>query len=147
MKHLRTALKTTLALMILSLVSSTVWATAQSAVEEIVPVAPESMPEGIVEPAADIAEAAAELEAEPAEPTGLDVVMDGSSMEAWNASMEEVKEVGGLKEQGQVQDAFDYLLMFDIGAKGKPELLAQRLDGMTGNEIISRVNYGKRRRQ
>jgi hypothetical protein len=76
-------------------------------------------------------------------PDGLDIVMDGTSLDAWNQSMERVKEVGGEKQYAQLQDAFDYLLMFDIGAKNNPEILASRLNGLTGNQIVERVKYGR----
>lgn len=147
MKHLRIALKTTMVLLIVGFVSTPTWASVQTMMEENVPVAPESMPEGIVEETIEVIETEPETDAEPAEPTGLDVVMDGTSMDTWNASLDEVQEIGGIKERGQVQDAFDYLLMFDIGAKGKPEVLASRLNGMTGREIVSRVKYGMKRVQ
>lgn len=79
-------------------------------------------------------------------PAGMDIPMDGSSLEAWNASLEKVKEAGGPKAVGQIQDAFDYLLMFDIGAKNDPATLASRLDGLTGSQIVKRIGYGKRSR-
>lgn len=82
--------------------------------------------------------------AEAVEPTGLDIPMDGSSLEAFEQSMEQVRETGSEKEYLQLKDAFDYLLFFDIGAKNNPEVLASRLDGLTGNEILKRVKYRRK---
>ena len=141
------------------LTANSVWANAEQDVQESVEAAQQEASAGLVS-AGDEMQATAEemqapveemqVESEDAqdgteEPTGLNIVMDGSSLDAWNQSMEEVKEVGGPKEHAQLQDAFDYLLMFDIGAKNDPETLASRLDGLTGNEILKRVRYRKAR--
>ena len=82
--------------------------------------------------------------AEAAEATGLDIVMDGSSLEAFERSMEEVRKTGGEKDYQSVKAGFEYLLVFDIGARNDPEILASRLDGLTGNEILSRVRYRRK---
>jgi len=73
--------------------------------------------------------------------TGLDIVMDGSSLEAYERSLESVRETGTESDYQSLKDAFKYLLLFDLGAQGDPEVLASRLDGLTGEEILSKVKY------
>jgi hypothetical protein len=124
---------------LLLIAANPVWANvAQDAQESA-----EAVPHSIASGSDEMKAAAEDALAVEAEPSGLDIPMDGSSLEAWNQSMEKVKEVGGPKEYGQLQDAFDYLLMFDIGAKNDPATLASRLNGLTGNEILTRVAYRK----
>ena len=95
--------------------------------------------------AAEIAPADAIDTAEVAEATGLDIVMDGSSLEAFEKSMERVKETGSEAEYKSLEGAFDYLLLYDLGAQNNREKLAARLDGKTGYEIIDRVKWRKPR--
>jgi len=80
-----------------------------------------------------------------AEATGLDIVMDGSSLEAFEKSMEQVKETSTAAEYKALKGALDYLLLYDLGAKRNKAKLAERLNGRTGNEIIKRVGWGKSR--
>ncbi len=79
-----------------------------------------------------------------AEATGLDIVMDGSSLEAFEQSMEQVRETGTAVEYKSITGAIDYLLIYDIGAKRNMKTLASRLNGLTGNEIVGRVNWRKK---
>ena len=95
--------------------------------------------------AEEIAPADAIDTAEVAEATGLDIVMDGSSLEAFEKSMERVKETGSESEYRSLEGAFDYLLFYDLGAQHNREKLAARLDGKTGHDIIARVRWGKKR--
>ena len=80
-----------------------------------------------------------------AEATGLDMIMDGSSLEAFERSMERVKETGSEADYKSLKGAFDYLLFYDLGAQHNREKLASRLDGKTGHEIINRVKWRKSR--
>jgi hypothetical protein len=80
---------------------------------------------------------------EGADATGLDIVMDGSSLEAFEQSMEQVKETGTALEYKSLTGAIDYLLIYDIGAKNNMKLLATRLNGITAGEVIQRVNWRK----
>ena len=79
--------------------------------------------------------------AEAAEATGLDIVMDGNSLEAFEQGMEQVKETGTAIEYKSLSGAIEYLLIYDIGAKRNMKTLASRLNGLTGNEIIERVKW------
>ena len=79
--------------------------------------------------------------AEAAEATGLDIVMDGSSLQAFDKSLERVKETASPADYKTLEGALEYLLVYDLGAQRSREKLAARLDGTTGNEIISRVQW------
>ncbi len=79
--------------------------------------------------------------AEEAEPTGLNVVMDGSNLEAFEKSLEKVKETGSKEDYKGLKGAIDYLLFYDLGAGRDLEKLAARLDGLTANEVIKRVGW------
>ena len=83
--------------------------------------------------------------AEVTEANGLDIVMDGSSLEAFEKSMERVKETGSEADYKSLEGALDYLLVYDLGARHNREKLATRLDGKTGHEIIDRVKWRKSR--
>jgi len=75
--------------------------------------------------------------------TGLDIVMDGSNLEAFEKSLEKVRQSGSEAEYASLQRAIKYLLVYDLGAKRDREKLAARLDGITGHEILARVQWGK----
>ncbi len=94
--------------------------------------------------AVEIAPADAVDSAEGAKATGLDIVMDGSSLEAFEKSMERVKETGSESDYKTLEGAVEYLLFYDLGAQRNREKLASRLDGKTGHEIINKVKWRKR---
>ncbi len=93
--------------------------------------------------AVEIAPADAVDSAEGAKATGLDIVMDGSSLEAFEKSMERVKETGPEGDYKTLEGAVEYLLFYDLGAQQNREKLAARLDGKTGHEIINKVKWRK----
>lgn len=78
------------------------------------------------------------------EATGLEIIMDGSSLDAFEKSMERVKETGTEVEYKSLKSAIDYLLIYDIGARNDLERLAARLDGVTAEEVVSRVKWRKK---
>ena len=69
------------------------------------------------------------------------VIMDGSSLEAFNQSLEEVRETAGEDAYQTMQAATAYLLLHDIGARGSKEKLAARLDGLTASEVLRRTTF------
>ena len=73
-------------------------------------------------------------------PRGLDIVLDGSSIEAFDKSLEKVKKTGSEGDYAALENALDYLLLYEIGAQGDRAKLASRLDGMTGQEILKKVS-------
>jgi len=93
--------------------------------------------------AEEIAPADAIDAAETSEATGLDIVMDGSSLEAFDKSMEQVKATSSETSYKTLEGAIDYLLFYDLVAQRDREKLVARLDGMTGHEIIKKVKWRK----
>jgi hypothetical protein len=91
--------------------------------------------------AKEIAPADAIATAEVADATGLDIVMDGSSLEAFEKSMEQVKATGSEASYKSLEGALDYLLFYDLAAQNNRKKLAARLDGKTGHEIIKKVKW------
>lgn len=86
------------------------------------------------------AETKAETDAEAeAEATGLDIVLDGSSLEAFNEGLDEIKETSTEREYEKLEKSINYLLFYDLVAKQDKARLAERLDGMTGRQVIQKV--------
>ena len=83
--------------------------------------------------------------ADEAEATGLDIVLDGSSLKAFDKSLEQVKETASPADYTSLEGALEYLLVYDLAAQRNREKLAARLDGKTGNEIIAKVHWRKSR--
>ena len=81
------------------------------------------------------------IEVEPWEGDGMTIPMDGSSMDAWNYSLARVKAHTSEADFQSLTKAIDYLLLYDLAAQGKIERLMQRLDGLTGYEIVGRVAW------
>jgi hypothetical protein len=72
---------------------------------------------------------------------GMSIPVDGSSLEAFESSMEKIKAETTEKEFTTLQNALDYLLIYDLGARRNKEKLASNLDGLTGAEIVERVQW------
>lgn len=94
-------------------------------------------------PAEEIAPAVANETAEAAEAKGLDMAVDGSSLEAFEKSLAKIKETCTEAEYQSLEGSLDYLMIYDLGAKRDREKLAARLDGSTGYEIIKMVKWRK----
>jgi predicted small secreted protein len=67
----------------------------------------------------------------------MDLPMDGTSVEAFDASLERVKSGTSEGEYRQLKMALEWLLLYDIGARGDREALYRRLDGKSPNEIMA----------
>lgn len=78
---------------------------------------------------------------EPWDGYGLEIPLDGSSMEAWKSSLLRVKAYSEPADYELLLSAIDYLLLYDLGAKGDMNVLITRLDGLTGYQVLSRVNW------
>jgi len=88
---------------------------------------------------------ATEINAEEmAGPRGLDIPLDGSSLEAFDKSLEKVKKTSSESDYKTLENALDYLLLYDLAAQRDRAKLASRLDGMTGQEIMQKVNWQKK---
>lgn len=82
-------------------------------------------------------------EIEPWEGDGMQIPMDGSSMEAWNRSLARVKAHSDEDTYTTLENAIKYLLMYDLKSYRDMNKLIERLDGLTGYEIIAKVGWRK----
>ena len=73
------------------------------------------------------------------EATGLDIVLDGSSLATFEESLEEIKATSTSNEYLSLEKSIQYLMFYDVAAKRNKEKLAKRLDGMTGRQVIEKV--------
>lgn len=83
---------------------------------------------------------------EPVEPwdgDGMDIPLDGSSLEAFNKSLERVKVYASPSNYTTLVNAIEYLLVYDLAAKHDRTKLAADLDGLTGHQVVGRVNWGR----
>lgn len=74
-----------------------------------------------------------------ADGTGLDRTLDGTSIETFEAGLAQIREEAAPEEYKRLSSALQRLLFYDVGARKDRKLLYQRLDGLTGNEIIARA--------
>jgi len=81
------------------------------------------------------------IEIEPWEGDGMEIPMDGSSMEAWNRSMARVKAHTSESTYTTFENAIDYLLVYDLPSHKDMNKLIVRLDGLTGYEILEKVKW------
>ena len=82
-------------------------------------------------------------EIEPWDGDGMEIPLDGSSREAWERSLARVKAHSKESTYTTLENAIDYLLVYDLESRGDFETLISRLDGQTGYEIIARTNWRK----
>ncbi len=82
-------------------------------------------------------------EYEPWEGDGMQIPLDGSSMEAWNCSLERVKAYSDEDTFLTLENAIKYQLMYDLKSYRDMNKLIERHDGMTGYEIIGQVGWRK----
>jgi len=85
--------------------------------------------------------AASEMEVEPWDGDGMKIPLDGSSMEAFDRSLARVKAHTTPKNYQALEGAIKYLLVYDLESYGDKNKLIKRLDGMTGEEVISNVKW------
>ncbi len=76
---------------------------------------------------------------------GMQVPVDGTSLKAFDASLEKIKEDSTESEYISLTGAIDYLLVYDLSAKRNRTKLAANLNGLTGAEIIAWVEKKKGR--
>jgi len=80
--------------------------------------------------------------AEPIEPwdgDGMDIPLDGSSLEAFERSLARVQAHTSPSRYKTLTSAINYLLVYDLSARGNRANLAANLDGWTGNQIVDQV--------
>ena len=74
---------------------------------------------------------------------GMQIPVDGTSLESFEASLAEIKGQATPEEYETLEGAIQYLLVYDLSAKKDKTKLAANLNGKTGEEIVGRVNWGK----
>ena len=84
---------------------------------------------------------------EPVEPwdgDGMDIPVDGSSLEAFDQYLARVKAHTDPAHYTTLVNAIDYLLVYDLGAKRDKAKLVSRLDGLTGHQVVDKVSWQKK---
>ena len=74
---------------------------------------------------------------------GMEIPLDGTSLEAWDASMARVKRHSTEASFTTLNNAIDYLLVYDLEVKRDKEKLVAKLDGLTGYEVVAKVGWRK----
>lgn len=83
------------------------------------------------------------IEIEPWDGDGMEIPLDGSSMEAWNASLARIKAHTTDSKYQTLENAIQYHLMYDLKSYRDMNKLIKRLDGRTGYEVIALVKWRK----
>ena len=78
---------------------------------------------------------------EPWEGDGMDIPLDGGSMEDFDDSLARVKAHTSPEDYTSLVNAIDYLLVYDLGARRDRATLVSRLDGLTPKEVIAKVHW------
>ena len=72
---------------------------------------------------------------------GMQIPVDGTSLAAFEQSLEGIKTKTTKAEYTTLTNAIDYLLVYYIDARRDPTKLAALLNGKTGVEIVSLVQW------
>ncbi len=64
------------------------------------------------------------------------IAMDGSSEEAFEASLQQFQETAPTDEYKLLKSAIQYLQVYDLGTRGNKAKLYEKLDGKTADEIV-----------
>lgn len=96
-----------------------------------------------VKPAPETPDAQAAMEIEPWDGDGMEIPLDGSSMEAWNRSLARVKAHTTPAKYTTLVDSIEYLKLYDLSVRGSMSRLIANLDGLTGYEVVQRINWRK----
>jgi hypothetical protein len=80
-------------------------------------------------------------EFEPWDGDGMDIPLDGSSLEAFETSLARVQAHTTPANYTTLVNAIEYLLVYDLAIKRDRAKLAARLDGKTPYEVLQRVGW------
>lgn len=72
---------------------------------------------------------------------GMDIPLDGSSVEAFETSLARVRKYATDDEYVSLEGAIEYLLVYDLNARGDLKKLAAKLDGLTPREVLKKVHW------
>jgi hypothetical protein len=80
---------------------------------------------------------------EPWDGDGLEIPLDGTSLQAFDQSLIRVKAYSEPEQYQSLLKAIDYLMVYDLSARGDRAKLAANLNGLTGYEVLSKVGWRK----
>lgn len=78
---------------------------------------------------------------------GLDTIIDASSKRAYAESLRWIAEDASQEQMQQLERSIRFIHMYDSSIMGSEERLMGTIDGMTGNEIISRATELQKQRR
>lgn len=88
-------------------------------------------------------ETAKVYEFEPWEGDGMEIPLDGSSLDAFETSLARVEAHTSPENYTTLKNAIEYLLVYDLSVKRDKARLAQKLDGQTPYQVIQLVGWRK----
>jgi hypothetical protein len=74
---------------------------------------------------------------------GMEIPLDGTSLAAFDASMARVERHTSASNYKTLENAIEYLLVYDIAARGNKEKLVAKLNGLNGYQVIDKVGWRK----
>jgi hypothetical protein len=74
---------------------------------------------------------------------GMEIPLDGSSVEAFDASLALVKKHSSENNYALLQKALSYMMAFDVSVRNNRSRMASRLNGLNGYEVIDQVDWRK----
>lgn len=80
---------------------------------------------------------------EPWDGDGLEIPLDGTSLQAFDQSLIRVKAYSEPEQYQSLLKAIDYLMVYDLSAHGDRTKLAANLNGLTGYEVLNKVGWRK----
>jgi len=80
---------------------------------------------------------------EPWDGDGMEIPLDGSSLEAFETSMARVKAYTTPAQYITLENSVEYLLVYDLAVRRDKAKLAAKLDGKTPYEVIEMVQWRK----
>jgi hypothetical protein len=88
-------------------------------------------------------EAVKTYEFEPWDGDGMEIPLDGSSLEAFETSLARVQAHTTESNYTTLVNAIEYLLVYDLEIKRDRARLAAKLDGQTPYDVLKRVGWRK----
>lgn len=92
-------------------------------------------------PAASTGSAVPEEKQAPKFSAGMQIPVDGTSLESFEASLADIKTKAKEDEYTSLEGAIKYLMVYDLSAQRNKTKLAANLNGLTGEEIVNQVGW------
>lgn len=80
---------------------------------------------------------------EPWDGDGMEIPLDGSSLDAFETSLARVQAHTSPENYTTLENAIKYLMLYDLSVKRDKAMLAQKLDGKTPYEVLEQVQWRK----